>query len=242
MVRPLFIGLGAAGALTAAVTGVVITRAPTIPAERLRTGETVCIKSNVRLVEGMTQSCYTSAQYEALRDRAVIGGDGAPAELSLSDDAGGGAAVRTCAEFDAMTADGNYAQTGADMRREEYFRRACGALAMLVKARPAQSSHFAGGAADIGDVRSMAASADFGFGETAPPEEIAKAGEGVWRLSSPSAEMTLFEIAHADFTGDGLGEILAYVSLGAEGGTARAGAIGLMEKPSAGGPCAFRAR
>jgi hypothetical protein len=66
--------------------------------------------------------------------------------------------------------------------------------------------------------------------------------EGVWRISSSANDTMIYEIAHADFTSDGLGEILAYVSIGAAGGSARAGSIGFIEKKSAGGACAFSPR
>jgi hypothetical protein len=256
MVRPLIMGLGAAGALTAAtVTGVVMTRndGAEAGARAARVslanaaGETVCIKSNVRLVEGMSAACYGRAQYEAMRDRAVINADGGPVRLALAhptDASAPAESVSTCAEYDSLVAEGWGAVTGADMRREEYFRRACGALDMLVKARPAQSSNFADGKAAEADVRSMAAAEALGFGEVdaSVPVEVAGAGDGVWKLTIGQGETMVYEIAHADFTGDGAGEILAYLSVGAAGGTARTGAIGLMEKTSAGGPCGFRPR
>lgn len=248
MAKRTMIGLGAASALAAAVAGVVVIRNQNLPAEApaRAAAETVCIESDVRLVDGMTRGCFSAAQFEALRDRPVIGGDGAPVEVNLTGPGNGDRAdvARTCAEYDSMMARGWYALSGADMRREEYFRRACGALSMLVAARPALSSHFANGRADEGDVRSLAREQIFSLGEAAAtgPAEIAEVDTGVWKLASAESETMVFEIAHADFTGDGLGEILAYVSTGAVGGTARGGSIGLMEKPSAGGPCTFSPR
>jgi len=246
MTRKSMMQLGAAGALTAAAaTGVLVNRDPDAsPQAPLRSGApTICIESNVRLVEGMSRQCLSAAQYEALRDRAVLAGDGRPVELNLASPAAESRTVRSCAEYDAMRADGYYALTGADMRREEYFRRACGALELLVRATPARLSHFVGGRADADDVRSMARNAAFGLGETAGgASEVSQVGEGVWKIAAVESQAMVFEIAHADFTGDGLGEILAYVSIGAAGGTARSGAIGFMEKPSAGGPCAFTPR
>lgn len=252
MARGLIMGLGAIGALAAGVGGVMVTRnmnapAPAPIAAAMRAApETVCIESNVRLVEGMTRSCLTGAQYEALRDRAVIGGDGAALEVNLAGpaDAGAASVVRTCAEYDAMVAGGAYALSNADIRREEYFKRACGALALLVKARPAQATHFAGGEADAADVRSMANADAISFGEASPAAavDVAEVDDGVWKVRIGQGETMVFEIAHADFTGDGVGEILAYLSTGPTGGTARVGSIGFMEKPSAGGPCTFNPR
>lgn len=251
MVKPLFMGLGAAGALSAAaVTGVSVMRSEN-PVEAARASlayaaaETVCVKSNVRLVEGMEAACYGRAQYEAMRDRAVIAADGAAVRVALAHPTDAGAPAQTastCAEYDTLIAAGWGAVTSADMRREEYFRRACGALAMLVKARPAKTTNFAGGKASEDDMRSMASADAIGFGEVDPsvPVAVEAAGEGVWKLAIGGGETVVYEIAHADFTGDGAGEILAYLTVGAAGGTARSGAIGLMEKSAPGGPCGFR--
>lgn len=248
MARRLMIGLGAVGALGAAVVGVAVTRNDGKPAPlpaALRAGApTVCVASHVVLVEGMTRDCLTSAQFDALRDRAVVGGDGSIVEVNLTGPANATAAIRTCADYDASVARGWYALTSADMRREEYFKRACGALSMLVKAAPAETSHFAGGAADVGDIRSMASAEATGFGETQPsaPVDIAEIEDGVWKIVIGQGETMVYEIAHADFTGDGVGEILAYVSTGVTDGTARAGSIGMLEKSAVGGPCTFSPR
>lgn len=247
MARGLMIGLGAAGALGAAVTGIAVTRndVKPAPAAALRTNtQTVCVSSNVRLVEGMTRDCLTSAQFDALRDRAVLGGEGGVVEVNLSGPKDEVAVIRTCADYDVSIDRGWYALTGAEMRREEYFKRACGALSMLVIAAPAKTTHFAGGAADVGDIRSMANAKATGIGETQPsaPVDIAEIEDGVWKIEIGQGRTMVYEIAHADFTGDGVGEILAYVSTGALDGTARAGAIGMLEKPTAGGACSFSPR
>lgn len=246
-------GLGAAGALSAAaVTGVSLTRTDR-PIEAARgslanaAGETVCIKSNVRLVEGMSAACYARAQYDAMRDRAVIAADGSPVRVALAhptDASKPAETASTCAEYDSLIAEGWAALSSADMRREEYFRRACGALGLLSAARPARTSHFADGRASAEDVRTMATTEALGFGEMEPSAsvDVAAAGDGVWRVTIGGGETMIYEIAHADFTSDGAGEILAYVSVGAAGGTARTGAIGFMEKPAAGGPCGFSPR
>lgn len=248
MARGLIVGLGAFAALSGAVaTGVYVNRGgDRAPASARSAGETVCIESNVRLVEGMAPACLTPAQYEALRDNAVIGGDGAPLALNLASPEAEGQSevVRSCVDYDARIEDGWHALTGADMRREEYFARACNSLALLVKAKPARSTHFDGGRADKADLRSMAMGDAVAFGEVAPSADVAVEAidRGVWKVTIGAGETIVYEIAHADFTGDGLGEILAYVSVGSPGGTARIGAIGFLEKPDRGGGCSFRAQ
>ncbi|MDZ7627247.1 MAG: hypothetical protein U5J99_02420 [Parvularculaceae bacterium] len=253
MVRPIIMGLGAAGALSAAaVTGVSLTRTDK-PIEAARVslanaaGETVCIKSNVRLVEGMSAACYARAQYEAMRDRAVIAADGSPVRVALAHPTDASIPAETasnCAEYDSLIAEGWAALSSADMRREEYFRRACGALGFLAAARPARVSHFANGRASAENVRSMATADAVGFGETDPSAtvDVAAVEDGVWKVTIGGGETMIYEIAHADFNRDGAGEILAYVSVGAAGGTARSGSIGFMEVPTAGAPCSFSAR
>ncbi len=252
MAKGLFIGLGAAAALAAAITAGIYgagekkVAEPALAAKLEAAAETACIVSNVRLVEGMSRGCLTPAQIEALRDRAVIGGDGAPVDVNLAAPESGGAdnVARSCADYDALTEKGWYALTGADMKREEYFARACGALALLADATPAQSSHFIGGKADIADIRSMAEHDAIEFGESAPSVtvDVVAIEAGVWKVLIGAGETMVYELAHADFTGDGIGEILAYVSVGAAGGTARSGSIGLLVKPDEGGPCSFSAR
>jgi hypothetical protein len=246
-------GLGAAGALSAAaVTGVAVMRSDR-QAETARTNladaavETVCIKSNVRLVEGMSAACYGRAQYEAMRDRAVIASNGSAVSVSLAPPSGIAAPAETaatCAEYDSLVAEGYSALSSADMRREEYFRRACGALSLLAEAAPARRSNFADGKAAMEDVRSMASADAMGFGETEPARnvEVTEVSAGVWKVLIGQGETMVYEIAHADFNGDGGGEILAYLTVGAAGGTARTGTIGLMEKTTASGPCGFSPR
>ncbi len=251
MAKGLFVGIGSAGALAAAAAGYYATSvrqaAVNAPSRALEANASdPCIVSRIRLVEGMTPACFTSAQYEALRDRSVISGAGDPVTVNLEapDPTKEGAAARTCAEYDAMTEQGWYALSNADMRREEYFKRACGALSMLVKGRAAVSSHFSLGKAAKEDVLSLAEQEAIVFGEPEPSVsiEVTNVEEGVWRMTIGQGETMIYEIAHADFNGDGLGEILAYMSTGPAGGTARVGAIGLIEKNASGGPCSFTAR
>jgi hypothetical protein len=195
----------------------------------------------------MSAACYGRAQYEAMRDRPVIAADGSAVRVSLahpSDAAAPAETAGTCAEYDSLIAEGYGALSSADMRREEYFRRACGSLALLAKAAPARRTNFTDGKAAMDDVRSMATADAVGFGEVEPAAsvEVTEVSPGVWKILIGQGETMVHEIAHADFDGDGGGEILAYLTVGAAGGTARTGTIGLMEKASASGPCGFSPR
>lgn len=246
MARRLIVGIGAAGALAAAATGFYLfggqrSNETTTHADTFADRD--CISARVKLVDGMTGNCMPPAQFEALRDRPVVDGAGDLVVVNLwpPDDAKDAVAVRTCAEYDSMTSEGWYARTGADLRREEYFERACGALSMLVKGSPARESNFTGGEADESEIRSLAEGDAIAFGEieASSPIGVENVKGGVWRVTIGQGETMIFEIAHADFTGDGVGEILAYLTTGPVGGAARAGTVGLIEKSSADGPCTF---
>ena len=248
MARGLMVGVSALAALSGAVaTGVYVKRNSETQAQAIAAADDgACVKNRVSLVEGMPQECLTSAQYEALRDRPVISADGSPITVNLI----GAAAntetetVRNCVEYDARMRDGWYALTSADMRREEYYKRACVSLSLLVKAKPAQSTNFAGDHADAEDIKALAMGDAIGFAEVGAPVDVGvtSVADGVWKVTIGQGETMIYEIAHADFNGDGLGEILAYLSIGSVDGTARTGSVGFLEKRSPEGPCYFTAQ
>jgi len=246
MARGLIVGIGTAGAIVVGAAGYYFTGSK--PSDETQTNPSEqsardCISAKIKLVDGMTRNCMTPAQFESLRDRPVIDGAGQQVVVNLSSPnaARDAVAVRTCAEYDSMSGDGWYALTGADMRREAYFDRACGALTLLVKGHPARSSNFSDGAADESEIRSLAEGDAIAFGEieASAPIGIESVDGGVWRITIGQGETMIYEISHADFTGDGVGEILAYLTTGPVGGDARAGTVGQIEKPSADGPCEF---
>lgn len=246
MARGLIVGIGTASALVVAATGYYFSsNQPNGEARTNSEGRPgpECVSARIKLVDGMTGNCMTAAQFESLRDRPVIDGAGETVIVNLSapDAAKDAVAVRTCAEYDSMTSDGWYALTGADLRRAAYFNRACGALSMLVKGRLPRESNFTGGEANESEIRSLAEGDAIEFGEAGPsaPVGIESVAGGVWRITIGQGETMIYEIAHADFTGDGVGEILAYLTTGVAGGAAHAGTIGLIEKSSADGPCTF---
>ncbi|MEZ5922422.1 MAG: hypothetical protein R3C60_13875 [Parvularculaceae bacterium] len=167
MVKGLLLGGGAIGAAAALATGVAISSnhqdsvapaeteiAASLQANGLRE---FCIRSNFDLVEGMAGQCLTPPQFGEFRRRPVIDPNGGEVDLSLT---GPGPSdpskpVNNCADYDALTAKGWFALSNADMRREGYFKRACGALSWLAKARPAAKTYFANGAANDADIASM---------------------------------------------------------------------------------------
>jgi hypothetical protein len=202
------------------------------PAERL------CV-SGLAFVEGQKDGCFSSADFEAMRDRAVVGADGAPITMELSspsDAAAPPALVSTCVEYDMRARAGWYPLSNAEMRREEYFRRACPALKLLAGAQPAKLSHFDRKSLSEADAASLCADPNFGFALAA---KVEPEGAGAWRMTDGAREAHLREIAHADFDGDGFGDVMVFVSLRTETGAGRA-LTGLAMKAAADAPATFR--
>lgn len=206
-----------------------------------------CLLADIGVTDLAKGGCYTRRQFAELSGKPVIGGDGAPTKISLShptDYSRAAEDVTTCAEYRAHIEAGWYALSQSDIRREAYFQRACGALTALENARPPDVSYFNDGRMSGADMTLLAKAAPFQIGTdpavTAPPQ-IENGGEGVWVMRSGPQRMEMQEIAHADFNADGLGDVLAFVTLSVEGGTASAAQLGIVEKKSADGPCAWTA-
>jgi hypothetical protein len=192
---------------------------------------TLCVRG-VAFVESQKDGCFSSADFEAMRDRAVVGADGAPITMELSspsDAAAPPALVSTCVEYDMRSRAGWYPLSNAEMRREEYFRRACPALKLMAGARPAKAGHFAGEALSDADAAALCADPNFGFAANAKAEAE---GPGQWRLSDGVREAHMREIAYADFDGDGFGDIMVFISMRTEAGAGRA-LTGLAMKSAA---------
>lgn len=177
--------------------------------------------------------------------------------------------VRTCAEWRRLKNQSYFALSNRELRREAFFVRACGALDMLEQARVPQVSWFDGGAMSERDLRDLArpgqlpafgegtqgdASADPGtesFDSTditestpdvptpATSADIRQTADGEWRLSAPDTEIVMQEIAHADFNGDGIGDILVFMSVMPAGGTAQLSQLGLVERTDRSANCQF---
>ena len=175
--------------------------------------------------------------------------------------------VNTCNDFRRLNRRGWYAASSREMRREAYFTRACRALIYLSEANTAIATHFDGGRLSSGDIASVASKADFRFiesplkivsmpnagedvsGALVKPikaslteqsyEGVSRVGSGKWGIDQENSKVQLQEMAHADFNGDGVGDVLVFVAIQAEGGTANVGHIGFLEKTEANGPVTF---
>ncbi len=239
--------LAALGAAGAAIGGVQLAVSPA--GERYADTE-ICILSDAPMVEGLTRGCYKRGDLAAFLKRPVLGRNEAPVAVALADpkdDLAPLAVVRTCAEYDALVGRKWFALSSREMRSQANLIRACGALAMMRRSRPADETYFSDGAMSETDMRAMADGPPFRFAEArleAPSDGAAmsKPAPGVWRLSTGDQIAELHEIAHADFNKDGLGDMLALVSINVVDGTATAAELGLVLKTSADGAVTFAPR
>lgn len=242
-------GIAAALAVIVVLVAVAVRRGAPAPRAPATGEQVVCLKTDIPLIEGADKRCFTRSEIAALADRRVLDSQGAPAEVELShprDVARAPETAATCRRYESLAGEGWYALSSRDMRREAYFRRACGALAFLERARKPDVTYFEDGALSEADVDSLAGTSPFRIGPAVEPgareTTIEKDPDGTWRLISDGQIALLQEIAHADFDGDGRGDMLVFVAMRVEGATAAASMAGLLEKASAAGPVVFVAR
>ncbi|MBI1366487.1 MAG: hypothetical protein GC153_11110 [Alphaproteobacteria bacterium] len=246
-------GLSAALAGGAVAIGVALRhesgeRAPTAaPAVAAAKPYAVCLKTAFPLIKGADKKCYDPAGLDALEDQPVLGAASAAETVALSSPTDASSPTKdasTCREYNQLTDEGWYAMTSREMRREDYFKRACGALALLRRAKAPEVTYFADGELTEEDVRSAAAHARFLIGPagTPAPEPVIEKGAGEsWRIATGDQIAILQPIAHADFDDDGRGDMLVFVAMRIEGGTAAASRLGLLQKSADGGPVTFEA-
>lgn len=233
--------LGAAG-LAAVVGLAVLNRDGEAPDAAIDGADVqICLKSDMTFFEGADARCYARSELLELRDRPVIDQDGQKVVVAMSDSDDAAAApaqYSTCRDYDAARRADRYARTTREMRREAYFIRACGALELLLRARPAETSHFADGSPSAAEMTALSEDGLLRLGpDPAPvPADIEKTGPAEWRIDYADQRVMLQEIANADFDGDGVEEILAFLLAAPQNGTASVSAVALIEKDSADGP------
>jgi hypothetical protein len=206
----------------------------------------ICLRADIGVAEAKSGGCYTRREFAAMASSQVRDAEGAPVKVSLShptDYERDASIALTCAEYRGLTEAGWYALSTSEMKREAFFHRACGVLSMLERARTPDVSYFNDGRMQDADAASLSKNSPFGFGgdENAPAvaANVARGENGVWKLDGADQKAVMQEIAHADFNADGLGDMLVFVSLSVEGGTATAAEVGLVVKRAADGPCAY---
>lgn len=225
--RILVIGVAAAGA---AIGGYALTRDGDPPADRAQMSDKICLRMDIGYGDEL---CLSPEEFAARRTQPVRGADGESAVVELTDPADDAAtsAAADCANYDRLIGAGWYAATSREMRREAWFRRVCPALAALAVASPAGRSGFAEGAFDA-DAASQIGEAGLPQGEglarfgTAAQEAPAR-----WRLAAADGLSAIVEeIAHADFDGDGWGDILFHAAI-ESGGSLPENLVGVASRP-----------
>ncbi len=243
-------GLGAAGAGGAALLS-AIGLAPDNPkAEEASAAPDaeVCLKTPLAFFEGADAGCMGKRRIGEWAGAQVLDNRGAPVELRMShpeDYLREPEIVRTCKEYNERVDEAWYAGSTREMRREAYFQRACEFLSYIGKAGPAETTHFANGAPTYADLVSLSDGPPFQFGPQEEAErtsdlDISELVDGVWVMASSFQKARLQELAHADFNGDGVGDILAHVAIAVEDATASVGMVGYLEKTAPDGPVRFR--
>lgn len=235
-------------------------------------GYELCLKTDAPFFEGASARCYNRAALMALAEAPITDSSGAPVSVALShptDTTAENVISRNCGVYVDLKREGWYALTSSDQRREGYFIRACGALALMLEARPPEIVHFTDGSPDMADMSGFLSGAPFGLeplvsevegdpveltlGE-APERNGAGDGEeqsdaqrlslgdapGQWRAERGDQIVVMQELALADFDGDGIGEIMVFTRAGPRDGTAVFYAVGLLEKDSPESPLSFR--
>ena len=235
-------------------------------------GYELCLKSEAPFFEGASARCYSRAALMALAEAPITDSSGAPVSVALShptDMTAETVISRNCGVYVDLKRDGWYALTSSDQRREAYFIRACGALALMLEARPAQIVHFTDGSPTMADMSGFLGGAPFGLeplvsevegdpreltlGEAPEKNDIDEGEEasgaprlslgdspGEWRAVRGDQIVVMQELALADFDDDGVGEILVFSRAGPRDGTAVFYAVGLLEKDSPQSPLSFR--
>lgn len=142
-------GLGVIGAATAGILMLAglpfIEFEPPSPQSDVDDGYLLCLKSEAPFFKDVSARCYARSELLKLADAPVTDNTGAPVSVTLShptDDTAEDVIGRTCGVYFDLKRDGWFALTSRDQRREAYFIRACGALALMMEAAPAEVSHF----------------------------------------------------------------------------------------------------
>lgn len=198
----------------------------------------ICLKRDLPLFEGVDARCYDRSALRALYDAAVVDGAAATVDLEMSHPTDYSAADRvisTCGQYREMQFDGWYAASARAMRREAYLMRACAVLAALNAAAPARETFFEGGSPTAAEIAALIETGEMTMGEAETETLVVRIvgdEDHFWRIETGAADITLEELANADFDGDGVEEILVFATIGAVDGAMRAPSPALLNKDS----------
>jgi hypothetical protein len=241
--RPIIMGVGAAGAAATAIFTQPFRDADETQSNGDRGAYEVCLKTQMPLFEKASAKCYGHEALLALMDERILDLQGNPVTATMthpSDMSVPSRNLNTCRDYRELSFDGWYAATTREMRREGYFVRACGALSAMFDAQAAGREYFTNGSPESEEVASL--KGVLRIGETAADIDavvVEQPGAFQWRIAADSQFVEIQELANADFDNDGIGEILVFLAGGTNGGSALFYDVGLIQKDAAEAPLEF---
>ncbi len=222
----------------------------------------ICFSANITLLNVSAGSCLNGSNIRSMLNAPVLQRTGSPVPLKMTppNSITSKTPIETCADYVKKVKQGWYSLSQRDMDRESVFSARCGLLTALARARTSRSS-FVDGKKGLTDLDLLPSGLLPELNETrysiaeAPPGRMVKgrsvadlvaAGECVIKqampghlsLSTKTSDISISELARADFNGDGYEDMLVLVSTKLKGGTAgfsevqgltRRGPSGLLE-------------
>ncbi len=204
----------------------------------------VCVSADINIINVSAGSCLGNPQINSMLQAPVIQKSGqlVPLKLTPPDSITTKIPVETCADYIRKMKEGWYALTQRDMDRESMFTARCGLLTALARARTPRFSYISG-KKGLKNLDWLPASLLPQMGEAsasyaeAPSDrdaqnrsvaEMVAAGECTVRQATPGYlqliynmnDISIRELARADFNGDGYEDMLVILSSKLKGGTA----------------------
>ncbi|WP_411816027.1 hypothetical protein [Hyphococcus sp. DH-69] len=235
-VKTIAAGAGALGAASLALLSQPVFKGPdNESADAIADTYQMCLKSSLSLFKDVKAQCYNRKQIYVLLDRPLVNRDGDAVSVSLTHPSDASIAIEeasTCRQYREYVFDGWFAMTTRDMRREGYFKRACGVLTVLFEAQEASTQHFSNGSPTDEEVASLAPNIRFGefIDGALDTVSVSQSQRFQWEITMGDQTVYLTELANADFDNDGVEEILAFSAGMVADGTARFYQTGLLEK------------
>jgi hypothetical protein len=225
--------------LVAAVLGLAgggaILVAPWISGKYADNGQGLCLSAPMPFEGHVLSGCVRRSDIDSMQDEPVsLGENTGEHGVVLTDPSNVNAqrTVRSCRDYDASAKAGWYALTTYDMSIESFFKQTCGVLSLLGNGGPAKTSYLGPAAEGFGNADRISAGAIAGLvpeaqgltiGDLIRSGTVTIEAEEPRRivLTANGLKGELTEIARGDFDGDGVADILAFLTVHAQNGTFR---------------------